>query len=428
MTRIPELNLGPFWSKMYQSSTINNMNALLPQNNQLDDLTKSFQSLASYSVQNMQNQQQYRKDVVEFTDSVKEARSSAKILATGIAFEKKAVAPSSDGAITGIAKEGAKVEDYDVSVSQVATTQKNESSKLTGGSYGGVSAGFYTFGVQAGASSEKQVFVNIQASDNNKQALTKFATAINNSGAGVVAEVKTKDNTQYLSVTSKDTGAANSFTMRDITGNGVAALQLGNAKEQAVDAKYTVDGTSYQSASNKISLDHGNVTLQLNKATTDTQKITIGKDSNSIVAGAKNLVTSYNRLHDVLNNSDNVTKRGEKALSGMEAIVGGMRANDFAAIGISMNKDTGELKLDETKLSEAISTNPDKVKKLFSGAGGLAKGVENVTKELSSNSVTNYLKSPGRFNVSDYSAQLSGNNWMSQQNFLSQGLFLNMTV
>lgn len=425
MTKIPQLSMNSFWSKINQPSTVNNINALLPQDNQLANFTQSFKVLQRWSIQDAQSQQQYKKNVAQFSDSVKNINSSAKALTSSTAFDNKGITGSADGAITGIAKASAKVAQYNVSVSKVATTQKNESSKLNTNGYGTLAAGSYTFGIKSGSSEEKQMSVTIKATDNNKQVLAKFASAINSSGGGVIAEVKTKDNTQYLSVVSKDTGAVNSFTMRDVKGNGLSTLEVGN-KEQAIDAAYMIDGISYKSASNKVSLGNGNVTLQWNKTTTSTEKITVGKDSSSIVAETRKLVKSYNELHNVLSNSDNVTSRGAMALQGMEAIAKGVGTGGFASIGISMDRSTGELQLDEKKLATGVDANPDRVKTLISGTGGLAKRMEVIGNELANDSATSYLKSPA--NVYDYSSQFASNSWMAQQNSLIQGLFFDMTV
>ena len=212
-----------------------------------------------------------------------------------------------------------------------------------------------------------------------------------------------------------------------MNGTGVASLQLGNKAQDGTDAKYAIDGVNYQSASNTVAVDKGNVSVSLNKITTGTGKVTVGKDNSTIVTSAKDLVTNYNKLNSVLSNSD-TTKQGSKVLDGISTMVNGSRAKDFASIGISMNNNTGELKVDEKKLTEAVESNPDKVKKLLSGAGGLAKGIENVANSISNNSVTNYLKAPSKLTSSDYGSHFSSNNWMQQQNYFSQGLFLNMTV
>ena len=418
ISTLSSLSRSTLWSNMYSPPATSNLYATLSPVKPLDNI-----ALPNYR----ERQQQYKTNISNFADSVRGLSSSAKTLNSSKLLDHKTVSGDDKGAVTGIAKDEAKDAQYNVSVSQLAVAQQNDGKKLTGSSYGAVASGVHTFGIQGSNGVEKQVAVNVSATDSNKQVLTKFANAINNSGAGVTAEIKTKDNQQYLSVVSKDTGATNGFSIRDVNGTAVSSLQLANKVQSGGDAKYAIDGVNYQSASNKVTLNSGNVTLSLNKVSTSATKVTIGSDDSAIVTGAKSLVANYNRLHSVLSDSD-TTKRGGKALDGIEAMVTGMRSSDFASIGISMNKDTGELALDEKKLAAAIDSDPNKVKKLFSGAGGLSKGIESVAKELSSNPVTSYLKSPAKFNISDYSSQFTNNSWMSQQNSFSQGMFFNMTV
>lgn len=418
MNSISSLSRNTLWSNMYSPPATSNLYATLSP-------VKTFDNIALPNYR--ERQQQYKTNIVNFSDSVRGLSSSAKTLNSSKLLDHKAVSGDDKGAVTGVAKDEAKDAQYNVSISQLAVAQQNDGKKLTGNSYGAVASGVHTFAIQAGSSAEKQVSVNVSATDNNKQVLTKFANAINNSGAGVTAEIKTKDNQQYLSVVSKDTGATNNFSIRDVNGTGASSLQLDNKVQSGGDAKYAIDGVNYQSASNKVTLNSGNVTLSLNKVSTSAVKVTVGSDDSAIVTGAKALVANYNRLHSVLTDSE-TTKRGGKALDGIEAMVTGMRSSDFASIGISMNKDTGELALDEKKLAAAVDSDPSKVKKLFSGAGGLAKGIESVAKELSNNPVTSYLKAPAKLNFSDYSSQFASNSWMGQQNSYSQGMFFNMTV
>lgn len=428
MIKLPELSTNSFWSTQYKPSVTSIINSSDPKFSQLDNSFRSLKLLSRMSVQNLQSQQQqYRQNVVDFTSSVSSVNSSAKALATPNFFDRKYVSASSD-AVTGEAKTGAKTAQYSVSISQVATTQRNEGTSLAGSAYGEVATGISTLGIQVGSGSERQFSVNVLSTDTNKQVLNKFASAINNSGAGIKAEVKTKNNFQYLSLESKETGGANSFTVRDISGNAGAALQLGNMVQSAADAQYTVNGAAYQSSTNKVSLDSGNVSLNLNKITTGVIKVEVDQDDSKIVNEAKALVTSYNSLHDILSNSDNITQKGSKVLDSVESLVGKRRAGEFAAIGISLEKYTGDLRLDEKKLSAALASNPEKVKNLFAGVGGLGKTVERISKELSSNPVNNYLKSPSTMDALNYTAQITGNSWMMQQNNLFQGLFVNMMV
>ena len=353
--------------------------------------------------------------------------NSAKTLSSTNFLDQKYVT-SAANAVTGQAKIGAKTVQYNVNISQVAKTQRNEGLGLTGNGYGAVGKGISTFGIKVGNGSERQVSVNVSATDNNKQVLTKFANAINKSGANVNAEVKTKNNVQYLSIESKETGEANNFAIRDITGTSSAVLQLNNKVQDAIDAQYNVNGVEYQSSTNQVSLDNGNVSITLKDKTTGAIKVDVGKDDSKILAGAKALVASYNDLHDILSNSDTVTALGSKVLNRVESLVSKGKSGEFANMGISLDKDTGELEIDEKKLSAALVSNPDKVKNLLTGGSGLAKTIADISKELTGNSVDTYLKAPNSLNLFDYGSQFAETSWAARQNSLMQGLFVNMMV
>lgn len=428
MTMISEPTMNSFWLNNYKSSVGNLIKTSMPELNQLNNGLKSVKTLSTLSLQNFQSQQQeYRQNVVDFTGTVSRVNNSAKTLSSTNFLDQKYVT-SAANVVTGQAKIGAKTAQYNVNISQVAKTQRNEGLGLTGNGYGAVGKGISTFGIKVGNGSERQVSVNVSATDNNKQVLTKFANAINKSGAGVNAEVKTKNNVQYLSIESKETGEANNFAIRDITGTSSAVLQLNNKVQDAIDAQYNVNGVEYQSSTNQVSLDNGNVSITLKGKTTGVIKVDVGKDDSKILAGAKALVASYNDLHDILSNSDTVTALGSKVLNRVESLVSKGKSGEFANMGISLDKDTGELELDEKKLSAALVSNPDKVKNLLTGGSGLAKTIADISKELTGNSVDTYLKAPNSLNLFDYGSQFAETSWAARQNSLMQGLFVNMMV
>jgi flagellar hook-associated protein 2 len=392
---------------------------------------QSLKTLSNLSVKNFQSQQlQYRDTVTNFTDSANGLSSSVKTLLASDFFNQKYVSTSgNDAAVTGEAKTGATTAQYSVAVSQVAAAQRNEGKTLAGGAYGGVPTGNSTLEIKVGNGLEQQVSVTVLATDNNGQVLAKFANAINSSGAGVQAEVKTKNNLKYISITTKDTGAANTFTVRDISGSGVAALQLDNKVVNAADAQYTVDGTSYQSASNTVSLDHDYVSLQLNATSSGAIKVNVGKDDSKIVDAVQALVTNYNDLEDVFGGSDKVTQQGASVLDLVKSLFGKTRANDFAAIGISLNQYTGALALDKQKLTAALEASPDKVKSLLVGTGSLGQMVDSVSQDIAGTPVSSYFKPPSPLDVLNYGSQYSSSGWKSlQNNNFIQGLFLNMTA
>lgn len=439
---VSSLNTNLYLKALYTSSLINNVNSKDSQTNELDSVYQAMQTLPTFSWQAYQKQQdQYRNSVSNFSEGVRDLVGSVKSFMANATSDQRSVS-SSGNVVTGEAKAGAKIAQYSVNVKQVATAQSNEGKTLNASAYGGVTAGISTFGIKVGNGLERQVSVKTLTTDTNSQALKKFASAINNSGAGVTAEVKTKNSGQYLSITSKDTGAANNFTIRDITGSGVGNLQLTNKVVSAADAKYSVDGTDYQTSTNKVSLDNGKVSLNINATTTGTVKVDVGKDNNKLLTATKKLVNSYNNFRDVLSNSaNNITKFGATALSGVEYLVGTTGATAFSSIGISLDQSTGYLQVDEKALSAALASDPSKVNNLLTGyTNSLGKSIERAAKAIGNAPVSSYVKPPnpldsftygssyGSTYNANYNSKYNTSGWMFAQNNLSQGLFLNMMV
>ena len=133
-------------------------------------------------------------------------------------------------------------------------------------------------------------------------------------------------------------------------------------------------------------------------------------------------------MQNTLSDSDTITKRGQKALHSIEALVGKNRASEFGNIGISLDKSTGELILDEEKLAKSLAGSSDKVKNLLGGAASLGKTIERAAQEMSNTPVSAYIKPPNAFGSANYSSSYGMNSWAMQQSNFSQGLFLNMMV
>ncbi len=94
----------------------------------------------------------------------------------------------------------------------------------------------------------------------------------------------------------------------------------------------------------------------------------------------KKLVTAYNQLNDAIRSSSYVTQEGKKLLSVVNGILHGRDSAKWAEIGITVDKDTGTMKLDETKFADFVQKDPDTAKQLLSGnARGMQFLVNRVT-------------------------------------------------
>jgi len=426
MTTITQLSRNYLLSSLYASYTVNK-SSFNSQQNQLNSNFQSLQTFSKLSAQKFQNQQEeYRNTVSNFTKNIQNVNNSVKSLTSNTIFNEKYVSISAGTAISGQAQSKATSAQYAVSVSQLAASQENKGKAITANAYGDVAAGSYTLGIQMGSNAERQISVNVLTTDTNKDVLNKLASAINSSESGVKAEITTKDNSQSISITSKTTGAATSFAIRDISNTMVASLQLDNKVKNATDAIYKINDVDYQSATNKIALDNNNVSLNLNATTTGSIKVNVGKDNSKIVEATKNLITNYNNLHNVFNNSDSTTALGDIILNSVNTLVGKTKATDFASIGITLDKSNGILNLDETKLADALTSNPDRVKSLLSGSSSLGKSIERVSQQIATTPVSSYFKPPNPLDMLNYNAQSISSNSLAQGNPFMQGLFFNI--
>lgn len=154
------------------------------------------------------------------------------------------------------------------------------------------------------------------------------------------------------------------------------------------DAVVVVDNTTFTKSSNTVMDIIQGVTLNLLQADdSDSVTVAVSSDATGPLGKIKNFVNAYNDFNTFLNgqlNYDPATKLagpllGDPALRAIQRqlkdIVSGQisglttGATNLSQVGITSNSKTGALTIDESKLSSAISADPDGVKRLFLGIG-----------------------------------------------------------
>ena len=240
------------------------------------------------------------------------------------------------------------------------------------------------------ASDGKRISVTVGSMNENGTAKTyhqmyqEAAASINaQAGRSARASVANVDGKVSLVLTSGKEGEAGGFTISGETG---AAAGIENAAVQAQDAVYSVTEngvtTTYQSASNKISLDYGRIEAQLKK--TGESTIYTGIDEDKVVSAVKDLMDGYNSVQSLLEGN---ASRGIGATAHAQAFGRGMAAEKtLNAIGISYNKD-GKMELDEDKLKEALEKDFNGTKEILGGQFGIAEKVASRTDMALSDSV-----------------------------------------
>jgi len=158
--------------------------------------------------------------------------------------------------------------------------------------------------------------------------------------------------------------------------------------QSAQDAVVQVGNLTFSKASNKITDAIQGVTLNLLKAdSSETINVTVTSDTSDMKKKVKDFVTAYNDMLKYLNDQQKYDPKGgagkpllgdrtalslqRKIQSLITSVVPGTGTdiNSLSKVGITSNKTTGQLTLDETKFDAAVAKSLKGVTRLFIGLG-----------------------------------------------------------
>ncbi|MBX3609687.1 MAG: flagellar filament capping protein FliD [Hydrogenophaga sp.] len=237
------------------------------------------------------------------------------------------------------------------------------------------------------------VNVSVGASDT----LSTIAGKINQAGAGVTATVLRDASGERLLVRSKDTGEEQAFRIQvsDDDGNNADASGLSrlaydpgtatggmSLTQGALNAQATINNVAITSASNKLTDTLPGLTITLSQVTTEPVELEVKTDTEEIKKRLQAFVDAYNTINDTLSNAvkydadsktagplqgDGTTVGLQNALrSMMRSVTGSTPFSRLLDVGISTESSTGaKLKIDTTKLDEAINGNLEGLQSLF---------------------------------------------------------------
>lgn len=253
-------------------------------------------------------------------------------------------------------------------------------------------------------SSEFRINGTLITWDATTDTINTLVSRINSSGAGVLASFDSL--TGRMSLQNRTTGATG-ITIDDNYGNGnydlTDALKLttngGNLDAPVTslgqNARYSINGGAVQtSTSNTVTRAISGVTLNLTGTLNTTATISIGQDTTAAVANVKTFVTAYNdALKWVQENTKVDAARKTRGAFAGDAMIEGIMTRlrgvvntaasgltttykSLPSIGLSSGAvgsavgTTSSLVLDETKFTEALTSNPEAVQNLFGLSGG----------------------------------------------------------
>jgi flagellar hook-associated protein 2 len=339
-----------------------------------------------------QNTQNKDNAFVSMASLIGNMESTVGSLADSTAFSSVAATSSDPTTVATTVGTGGIVGSYALNVTQLAKSQTTASingfANLTDSAADGGSISFTLSGQTTTA-------INVTST----MSLTDLAVAINRQASGVVASV-VNDGTNYkLVVSSRQTGAANGFTINNNLTNSTGAAvtfaagqntTTGNS-QNAQDAQFTVNGFAITSSSNTVTSAVPGVTLSLVKQGEATVGVTT--DYSSLKSSIQTFISQYNSFRSFYDSQQKDVLRGDpvmrESLGDLRTILLTPNSNGgvykyLTEVGISLTS-TGTLHFDESKFDQAISSNPADLQKLVAGDGtnqGVFQSLQNALTNL----------------------------------------------
>ena len=256
----------------------------------------------------------------------------------------------------------------------------------------------------------------------DKTTLSSLISEINNNddaqayafwddAAGKLSITSKKEGASYVNI---EAGTSNftdvmGFTTSEWNDDGTvkSSKMYTDAQELGKNAQFTINGTKMTSTSNTVTSDISRmdgITLTLKKVSTEesgTSTLKVTQDTSGLVEAVKSFVSAYN---EVLSNVDKVTANGadlhgETSLTslrntirsyatakntsnnGVYSLLSEIGISTSSANGNNLNADTNSLTLDEDKLKKALEENPESVKSILTGEGGVLTMMEDAVEQ-----------------------------------------------
>jgi flagellar hook-associated protein 2 len=246
----------------------------------------------------------------------------------------------------------------------------------------------------------------------DQTSLTGVRDAINKAGGGVTASIVKVDDSSYKLVLSANKTGTDSEMTVSVTGDDTlnniigydSSTSTGAMTENATaaNAQLTFNGIALERQTNTISDAQDGITLNLVGTTTTAASLTVAKDTSTASTAVQTFVDAYNALQDTFSSltkftatdtdsdtadSTNGALLGDSALrtiqtrlnAAITGVSGSGTISSLQSIGITTDPDTGKLEIDSTKLSSALTDNPNAVQTMMVGDGKTTGVMTNIS-------------------------------------------------
>lgn len=301
-------------------------------------------------------------------------------------------------------KAGAIAGQYSINVNQLATSQSLKSSQGLASRDTALASG--DVNIQVELVDGTKTTLSLSAADTSLNGIVKAFNS--NTNAGVSATMVNNGdptNPYYMLFNARNTGtesAVKSITVSGVNGTDVTALNdaigftqgSGGALTEtaAKNAELTINDIDITSQRNSVENVIEGVTLSLTKETESAQNLTLSADDSVTEKAVNAFVTAYNNLQNTIKTltsyntetqtgspltGDSLSRRVQTQMrQALSAATGSGEVRNLAQMGITTDPQTGTLKVDSSKLSDALKNNMAGVQDLFSGTKGLSKSID----------------------------------------------------
>lgn len=353
--------------------------------------------------------------------------TAAAALTKPTAFSATAVT-STNTSFTATTDATASTGDFTVDVDQIAKAQTLISGSVSSNSsqLGATTGGSRTLTIsQAGTTTPLTLTLT-----DSQTSLSGIADAINKSAGNVSASIIKASSGDYrLMLSSKTTGTDSDMTisvtgddtLQSVIGYNASATGTQNMSVQTAsqNAKLSINGVAVERSSNTISDALTGVTLNLKAASTDAagETLTVSRSVDDTKKTINAFVTAYNSLKSTIASvtkytavtagssqsssngallGDSVVRSVENSMNSILTSVQGGSYSILAQLGITIDPTTqsdgttGVLSVDDTKLTAALTNNPQAVSQFFIGDGkttGFATQLDSTLTAMLSTSV-----------------------------------------
>ncbi len=198
-----------------------------------------------------------------------------------------------------------------------------------------------------------------------------------------------------LLLTSRTTGTESAVTSITVDGNADLEAFLaydkaegtgGFTEQAATNAQISINGIAITSQTNTIKDAIDGVELTLKQTTSAPATLSIARDDTAATKAINDFVKAYNSLLGTITSltaydtdaqtasaltGDSLARRVQTEMRGaLNGALGGIDGLSLSRIGITTDPKSGELKVDDTKLAKALSSNLAGVTALFAGTDG----------------------------------------------------------